>query len=121
MAATTNCDGMGTRKHTVGRRARHASDHPQAPESRSLRWLRSGTGPVAQPVFKTGAAWQPHARSVRLRRRSAEPKLERSEPSSQKARSAGLPCSALNAPPPLADPSTDPNAQAYVRVPGRDV
>jgi hypothetical protein len=27
-------------------------------------------GPVAQPVFKTGAAWQPHARSVRLRRRS---------------------------------------------------
>ena len=28
-------------------------------------------GPVAQPVFKTGAAWQPHARSVRLRRRSA--------------------------------------------------
>jgi hypothetical protein len=30
-------------------------------------------GPVAQPVFKTGAAWQPHARSVRLRRRSVEP------------------------------------------------
>src|SRR5690349_24609651 len=31
-------------------------------------------GPVAQPVFKTGAAWQPHARSVRLRRRSAKRK-----------------------------------------------
>lgn len=30
-------------------------------------------GPVAQPVFKTGAAWQPHARSVRLRRRSFGP------------------------------------------------
>ena len=28
---------------------------------RRLRWLRSGTGPVAQPVFKTGEAWQPHA------------------------------------------------------------
>jgi hypothetical protein len=35
---------------------------------------RSGMGPVAQPVFKTGAAWQPHARSVRLRRRSVKPK-----------------------------------------------
>src|SRR5690349_811938 len=31
-------------------------------------------GPVAQPVFKTGAAWQPHARSVRLRRRSVNTK-----------------------------------------------
>src|SRR5882724_7978104 len=31
-------------------------------------------GPVAQPVFKTGAAWQPHARSVRLRRRSVKPR-----------------------------------------------
>src|SRR4051794_34556209 len=30
----------------------------------------SGTGPVAQPVFKTGPAWQPHACSVRLRGRS---------------------------------------------------
>jgi len=29
-------------------------------------------GPVAQPVFKTGAVVQPKARSVRLRRRSAE-------------------------------------------------
>ena len=27
-------------------------------------------GPVAQQVFKTCAVWQPHARSVRLRRRS---------------------------------------------------
>lgn len=27
-------------------------------------------GPVPQPVFKTGKAWQPHAGSVRLRRRS---------------------------------------------------
>ena len=27
-------------------------------------------GPVAQPVFKIGEAWQPHAGSVRLRRRS---------------------------------------------------
>ena len=30
-------------------------------------------GPVAQPVFKTGAVVQPTARSVRLRRRSAKP------------------------------------------------
>jgi hypothetical protein len=36
-------------------------------------------GPVAQPVFKTGAAWQPHARSVRLRRRSVEPKASNSK------------------------------------------
>ena len=35
---------------------------------RSLLW--SGTGPVAQPVFKTGPVWQPHACSVRLRGRS---------------------------------------------------
>jgi len=34
----------------------------------------SGTGPVAQPVFKTGPAWQPHACSVRLRGRSAPTK-----------------------------------------------
>jgi hypothetical protein len=27
-------------------------------------------GPVAQPVFKTGEVWQPHAGSVRLRGRS---------------------------------------------------
>ncbi len=30
-------------------------------------------GPVAQQVFKTCAVWQPHARSVRLRRRSVKP------------------------------------------------
>ena len=30
----------------------------------------SGTGPVAQLVFKTGEVWQPHAGSVRLRGRS---------------------------------------------------
>ena len=36
---------------------------------RSRAW--SGTGPVAQPVFKTGPVWQPHACSVRLRGRSA--------------------------------------------------
>jgi hypothetical protein len=28
---------------------------------------------VAQQVFKTCAVWQPHARSVRLRRRSVKP------------------------------------------------
>ena len=38
---------------------------------------RSGTGPVAQPVFKTGEVWQPHAGSVRLRRRSVKPKPPR--------------------------------------------
>jgi hypothetical protein len=32
-------------------------------------------GPVAQRVFKTRAVVQPTARSVRLRRRSVEPKL----------------------------------------------
>jgi hypothetical protein len=31
-------------------------------------------GPVAQLVFKTSAVVQPTARSVRLRRRSVEPK-----------------------------------------------
>src|SRR5947208_10831814 len=49
----------------------------ERPKTRLLRWLRSGMGPVAQPVFKTGAAWQPHARSVRLRRRSVEPSAAR--------------------------------------------
>ena len=39
-------------------------------DSSCYRAVRSGTGPVAQPVFKTGEAWQPHAGSVRLRGRS---------------------------------------------------
>jgi hypothetical protein len=34
-------------------------------------------GPVAQLVFKTSAVVQPTARSVRLRRRSVEPKPAR--------------------------------------------
>jgi hypothetical protein len=37
-------------------------------------------GLVAQPVFKTGAAWQPHARSVRLRRRSVLTSLQGKDP-----------------------------------------
>jgi hypothetical protein len=39
----------------------------------ALACVRSGTGPVAQPVFKTGTVVQPTARSVRLWRRSAKP------------------------------------------------
>jgi len=45
---------------------------------------RSGMGPVAQPVFKIGEAWQPHAGSVRLRRRSVSQKT--------KKRSNAAPC-----------------------------
>ena len=40
-----------------------------------LRCARSGTGPVAQPVFKTGEVWQPHAGSVRLRGRSVDDRI----------------------------------------------
>ena len=53
-----------------------ARRHPHAaplggPEPGLLGWPPwSGTGPVAQPVFKTGEVWQPHAGSVRLRGRS---------------------------------------------------
>jgi hypothetical protein len=39
----------------------------------ALRSLRSGTGPVAQPVFKTGEVVQPTAGWVRLPRRSVRP------------------------------------------------
>jgi hypothetical protein len=37
---------------------------------RRLTFQRSGTGPVAQPVFKTGPVVQPTAWRVRLPRRS---------------------------------------------------
>ena len=54
----------------AGRRA-----HAAQPRLGFATW--SGTGPVAQPVFKTGEAWQPHAGPVRLRGRSVRDRASR--------------------------------------------
>jgi hypothetical protein len=53
----------------AGQDAQHQPLAPSAGDTYCLGFW-SGTGPVAQPVFKTGPVWQPHACSVRLRGRS---------------------------------------------------
>jgi hypothetical protein len=46
-------------KEVTGHAASVAGAHGE--RRLGVRWPRSGPGPVAQPVFKTGEAWQPHA------------------------------------------------------------
>ena len=65
-------DPLDTRKLNPLDMPDHGDLHGQILLGSGLGLRRSGMGPVAQPVFKTGAAWQPHARSVRLRRRSVD-------------------------------------------------
>ena len=58
----SSCSSASTRTGSRAASATSAcSGAARAPDRAALRLPRSGTGPVAQPVFKTGEAWQPHA------------------------------------------------------------
>ena len=68
MRPLIGCSPIPTKGDCFERRARVA-------RGRKLEFRAwSGTGPVAQLVFKTGEVWQPHAGSVRLRGRSVQRK-----------------------------------------------